>query len=216
MPSHNKLEWREFNETLKKYRELHKRRTTIELTNKKALFIARGAIRETFRPTKETIEESLFAMGNTADAPIAALIINKRRGVNRQPGLSGDFMRVAIDTLVKIRKSARTFLAAGWIPSVKKLGSLVGNKRGIPPNDPDANRIKNPKGSVMPARNVGFKTIATIINSASAKKTNSQDALDKHAVAGLQKAIDKERQSMVDNIKEEMLKAAKECGIKAH
>lgn len=212
----NKLDYREFNATLSQYRQFHKSRTAPELVNKKALYAARGAIRQTVRPSRDKIKESLMMNGSEVSIPIAALIINKQRKIAGKRGLSGPEMRGAITTLINQRVAHRAYLASGWIPSVKELAPLVPNKRGIPRNDPQASKIQHPKGSCKPARGSFIRSVAVIINSATAKKTTTDDPMDKFALPALQKALDSERASMEENIKEEMLKAAKRFGIKAH
>jgi len=237
MPNNFKLNYSEFNRTLNKYAEFHKRRTAVGIVNKKALYIARGAIRETFRPEPTVIGKSLMAAfyvigknmrkklkmrttysnkGAALSAPVAALLVNFLRGKKGEKGLQGPAMTKAIKSLIQHRITARAFLAAGWIPAVKALSPLVGSKKGMPDKDPQADKIKNPKGSVSVARESGLKTVATIINFAVSKFSTTKDPLGKYAQPALQRAINKETASMRENIEDEMRKAAKECGIKTN
>ena len=231
------LDFREFNSTLNKYQQLHKRRSAPNLVNKKALFIARRAIVETPRPEPTVIGRALSKIvytfsnkgrksfttrktfggnGQVLEAPIAALIINFIRGKRGQKGLFGEDMKAAVARIVKARTQARAFLAAGWIPAVKKLSPLVSGKQGAAPEDKDARRIPDPHGDCKPAKSSGNVTVAKIINSAVAHFTTTQDPLGKIALPALQKAIDYETASMKQNIEDEMRKAAKECGIKTN
>ena len=227
------LDYREFNRTLDKYKEFHKRRSAPAIVNKKALFIARRAILETKRPEASKIKSGIGQMvfdlvrtksgrskrvlkNNSNGAPIGALIVNFIRGKQGLPGLNGEDMKKAIQRLVTKRVGAIAFLASGWIPAVKKLSPLVRGKQGAAANDKDANKISNPKGSVQPAKEIGSKSVAKIINSAVSKFTTTGDPLGKIALPALQKAINYETASMQANIEEEMRKSAKDCGIKVH
>jgi hypothetical protein len=229
-----KLDYREFNSTLEKYRDFHRKRSVPQIVNKKALYIARGAIRETQRPDKATIQKSLgqrifdlvrtksgrsrrtLKAGNLS-APLAALIVNYRRGQKNEKGLYGGEMKKAINSLVTHAIRARAFLASGWIPAVKKLSPLVRGKGDMPPDDSDARKIKNPSGRAVPATNNSTYSVAQIINDNLSKftTTSKSEVFDK-AARGLQKAIDRERISMERHIEEEMRNAAHESGIKTN
>jgi len=229
-----KLDYSEFNETLEEYRRVHKKRTLPEIVNKKALFIARGAIRQTPRPeptvigralskiiytfkgARKTLTQRVTGSGKSF-APVAALLINFRRGKRGKPGLFGADMKAAIKSLIARSASARAFLASGWIPAVKRLTPLVRSRKGMPPDDSEAKQIKNPKGSVKPANVSGDICVATIVNQALSKftTTGKNEVFDKAAQA-LQKAIDKERASMEQDIENQMRDDAKSCGIKTN
>ena len=228
-----KLDTREFDATLRRYRELHRRRTVPEIVNKKALYIARGASQLTPKPSTDAIKKAigreLFGMEHTQSgrgkrvlnigkngAPVGALIINFLRGQKGLRGLYGAEMKDAINRLVGSRIRARAFLAAGWIPAIKKLSALVSNKSRIPKADRDAEKIKNPKGSVRPATRDGWKSVATIINEAVSHFTTTKDPLGKIAEPALIQAIENERRSMLVDIENQMRKDAHEVGIKTN
>lgn len=229
-----KLDFRKFNSTLDEYAKIHRNRTMPEIVNKKALFISRGAIRETNRPSKSDIQNGLgkvvydiartksgrgkrvLSLGKNS-APIAAMLINFRRGKMGKPGLFGDEMNQAIKRLVGKAQSARAFLASGWIPAVKKLSPLVRGKFGQPANDSEANKISNPHGDATAATSGGSESVAKILNDSLSKFTTTpKGEVYNKGVKGLQKAIDRETISMKENIEDEMRKAAHGIGIKTN
>lgn len=232
-----KLNYGEFNATLDKYVQFHRRRSAPSIVNKKALFIARGAIRETQRPSPTVIGKELSeivydfsgkrkkltsrttfgSFGQALSAPVAALLINFRRGKSGEKGLYGSEMKDAIQRLISRSNSARAFLASGWIQAVKKLSPLVRDKKNLPAEDNEAKKIGNRFGSARPATSGTEISVATIINDSLSRFTTTPKAeVWEKAARGLQKAIDKERISMEQNIKDEMQKAAKSLGIKSH
>ena len=233
-----KLNYTEFNPTLEKYRQFHRRRTAPEIVNKKTLYIARGAIREAARTSPASIKESIgrevFSLKRTKSGrtrrvlknstnpgneavPVGALIINYLRGKRGEKGLEGQAMKEAILHLVMRRTSAIAFLAAGWIPAVKKLSPLVSNKRGIPAEDSEAKKISKTYGSAKPATAGMAVSIARIINDSLSKfSTTGKGAVYNKAARALQKAISNESASMKEDIENNMRKAAKSCGIKTN
>ena len=206
------LDCRKFNEVLGRYALYHKNRTAPYIVNKKALYIVRGALRLTYRPTSSKIRQSLLSDARDAAAPIAALIINKQRGANQYPGLQGSAMKEAVDLLIKARISARAYLASGWVPAIKKLAEIVKSEKGGNVNE-SVYKFKYPKGDCIPAKGLSWNVIAKIINSSQSKVSTTDNPIIKIGEPALKEAIAKERESMLENIRDEMFKAAKINGI---
>jgi len=235
-----KINTREFDKTLKEYYQFHKRHTVPDIVNKKALYIARGAMRETYRPNKITIGKALsdlvYVFKNTkkgavkklatrktynafgaqsGEAPIAALIINFLRGKRGKKGLFGAEMKKAIKKLITKRQQAVAYLASGWIPAIKRLDPLVKRKSDAPAIDKDVRALKkSARGSGTAATEA--RPVAQIVSEAIASFSTTKDPLGKYGEPALQRAFDKETASMKQNIEDEMRKAARAHGIKTN
>src|SRR5205807_1063675 len=96
-------------------------------------------------------------------APLAALIINARRGAKGQPGLRGPAMEEAINAFVASRLRSIAFLKSGWIGAIKKMIPYA-DRRGGPRQDRTAKEYGQAKGDAKPSVNSGFKARATIEN----------------------------------------------------
>lgn len=217
-----KIRTTEFDRTLKEYRKYSKR-DLATIVNTKALFIARRAILETPKANKNQIARELGRMvksgknagklrlksGSQHDAPLAALIINKRRGPGR--GLYGSMMEEAIRQLLSARNRSIAFLKSGWIGAVRKL--LPFADRGGPRQDRVAKEYGQAKGDATPARdNSVWKTKATITNSADSTHDKT-GALIKYGGPALQRAFNAEEASMREYIERKLRESARQAGI---
>lgn len=203
------------------------------ICNTKAYFIARRACRETYRPEPTKIGRALSQLvydfsstgkrslktrtvygklGQQSLAPIAALLINWKRGKLGKKGLEGDAMSKAVKLFIAARTRARAFLASGWIPAIRKLAALA-ERSGAVAQDREASRIRNPKGSVVPAKE-GPHSMAKIISEAVSKHTTTPDPLDKYGRIALEKAIREETLTTQAYIEKKLLDSAKGLGIK--
>ncbi|MDD5351099.1 MAG: hypothetical protein PHQ12_12880 [Chthoniobacteraceae bacterium] len=218
----------EFDRVLRRYIELNKRDLP-DIVNRKAYEIAKVACALTHRTGKGQVARELGvrlrrvremnpltnrlhrvrrAYAATAgEAPLAALIINARRGSKGQPGLYGRAMERAIYRLTVIRDQSRAFIASGWVPAIATLGTLVGLQfRG-------AKKIGRAKGSAVPARPGSYKVMARITNAASAKRDH-KEALILYGEPALQSAFHQETRSMKDYIARKLGDSARSLGIK--
>ncbi len=213
-----------FNSVLDSYLAVTSR-TLSSALNTKAYYIARGAARVTDKVAVATIEAQLgkiisveriskkgtkynrkslqLTMGRDSRAPLAGLIINKRRGQAGEPGLQGRDMRDAIKRLLGARKKSVAFIASGWIPAIKTLARYAEKVGGAPSDLETGKQFGAKKGMADPAK-AGNKMIARIINSAMGKTANSRAAHAKHGSRGLQRAFDAETASMLQYLRDRL------------
>jgi hypothetical protein len=223
----------EFTATLQAYARIS-HRDAATICNTKAFYIARRACKLTYRPEPTKIGRALSemiydfsatgkrslktravygSMGQQKEAPIAALLINWKRGKLGKKGLEGDAMARAIKSFVAVRNRARAFLASGWIPAIKRLAALAERKGKAVAQDRDAARIRNPRGRVIPAVQ-GPRTAAKIISEATSRHTTTADPLDKYGRIALEKAIRDETITTLQYIEQKLRDSAKGLGIK--
>ena len=203
-----KIDTREFQATLLKYRQISKR-DELEIVNTKAYFIARRAVVETVKADKGKIR----AFFSGATQAIVGMIINKRRGERGEKGLYGDAMAEAQIAMRARRLRAIGFIKSGWIWAIKNLEPYVKSKRGAAREDKSVKAYGRPKGKGSPAR---FLARAIIANFAESKESTTNDPLGKFGEPGLQKAINYESASMVKYMEDKLRKSAQSVGIKTN
>lgn len=205
-------------------------RDTVVAVNTKGFYIARAATRETLKAGKEKIQNELgriISIQKTSkkgtkyyrkglvlthgaehpDAPLAALILNKRKGRHQEPGLYGRDMKWAIRHLIGARRRSNAFIASGWIDAIKALEPLA--DRGKRPEMASATEMKRygvPKGEAIPAI-VGSNIVCQIINNAIAKR-DKKDAIGKYGGDGLRAAFEHEAASMIQYLEQKLGPAA--------
>lgn len=206
-----KLDTKEFDATLKRYRRLS-RRDEVEIVNTKAYFIARRAVVETIKADKGKIK----AFFDRQTQKVVGMIINKRRGKQGKPGLYGDAMAEAQAMMKARRLRAVGFIKSGWIWCIKNLEGYVKSKRGAARKDSSVKTYGRPKGKAKPAHSSAFLVKAIIQNFAESKKSTTPEPLDKFGMPGLQKAVNFETASMKSYIEEKLRKSAHEAGIKTN
>lgn len=221
-----KINDREFQSTLRKY-ILASSREVPDICNTKSFFIARRAVIETPKADKQEIKTNLGSIkknkdgsrtmeltpsATNGDVPLAALIVNAKRGRRGLPGLYGSAMSEAIENMLGGRMRSVAFLKSAWLPAVRLLATLVKNKSGVARSDRTAREYGQPKGSAIPARE-GFRVKAIIINSASSA-SDKVGALHKYGGPALQRAFDYETRSMKQYIADKLAGAAKTAGIR--
>lgn len=233
-----RVDTREFDAAMKRYM-LTSKESIGEVVKRKAFFIARRAVVETPKADsklkRELLKQVVVAeklLGQRVrisksgkitkgrmitqkikGAPLAALIINARRGRTGEKGLYGGAMKEAVNQLVAARMKSIAFLKSGWIPAIKFLEKLVKKKAGAPRMDSRAAQVGRAKGSGK-VEGAGFHVKATIENAASAKRDKKQ-ALDKFGIPALQRAFDFETLSTWKKaIEREFKEAASAAGIK--
>lgn len=219
-----------FQATLEKYLKVTSR-TLQTAINTKAYYIARQAIWYTDKADVTRVKTGLGQVVSVnrltksgkkivkrrelvlrigkQDAPIAALIIQKRMaakgerspfyGKSRAAGRA--LMMRMIKQLLAARLKSIAFIKSGWLPAVKALAPFA-ERRGQPPIDTSAKQIGQAKGDARPALN-NFNPVAQIINLASARR-DGRGALVRVGSAGLARAYNGETASMVDYIDSHM------------
>lgn len=201
--------------------------------NTKAFFIARKAIWFTHKADSYRIKAQLgqfvsvnrinkkgkiskrrelnLVKGTQHDAPLAALIINARRGKAGQPGLYGKKMTGAIKEMLAARARSVAFLKAGWLPAVKILAPHA-DAKGQPPVDKGAKQIGRPKGTGSPARAV-IKMVAKIVNHATTRR-DTNGALLKWGARGLDRAFQDETRSIMQYLEDKIRKPTAQTNSK--
>lgn len=229
-----RINTREFDEALERYMEVT-RRSLADVLNKKALYIARGALRLTPMTEAGAIRSSLGQIirrknsitikpvkagavysnldRRQSEAPLAALIINARRGRNNIPGLYGPEMEAAIRQLIGARNRSRAFLKSGWIPAIRDLSPLVKDSFGMQGANGQPVQVGKPHGKAIPAH-PGLVVKAIIENTAS-EKHETHEALHKYGGPALQQAFNDEAASMQSEVNKRLYEAARKVGIKA-
>jgi hypothetical protein len=213
-----RVDTREFDQTIRRYREVSKR-DVVTIVNTKAFFIARRAVIETPKTDKSKIT-ALFRDGSGwrsglsgGTGAIVGRIINKRRGDRGEKGLYGRAMAEAVAMMKAARLRSVAFLKSGWLPAIKTLAGLA-EKRGAPRQDRSAKQYGAVKGRAQPAT-AGWFPKAVIDNLASARH-ETREALVRYGGPALQRAFDFETRSMLDYIERKLKAGAKACGIKTH
>jgi hypothetical protein len=202
-------------------------RTAVDALNTKAYFIARKALWYTEKAKPSNIQGTLGRLVTTRhttrsgrtvnrrgleltaardhDAPLAALIINKRRGLAHKPGLSGRAMDAAIRELIQSRLRSIAFLKSGWLTAIRLLANFVPSKQGEPVVDTAARQYGNPKGEAQAAVHGQTLAVAIIINGAIARH-DKKDALTTFGARALDLAFYDETQSMLQYIEDKLKK----------
>jgi hypothetical protein len=146
-------------------------RDLAEIVNKRALNVAFRAMRLTpkadryriaaevgeigrvLRVTKKgrlmRTSKRIYATRKGHSAPLAALIINKRRERAGLPGLQGKEMEAAIKRMVGARQRSAGFHKSGFIQPVRRLALATRNPVRVPFSE--ARQVGKPKGSAIPA-----------------------------------------------------------------
>lgn len=220
----------EFDETLNRYRGFSKRDPK-KICDTKAFFIARRWVLEIPKADKGRIQGDLgkfikatkrrsasmslrtvkrySRFGLEVQAPLVALIINKRRGKGR--GLYGAAMAAAAKALLAGRLRSIAFLKSSILPAIRALLPYA-DTRGAPRADKSPVQIGAEKGFGIPAAE-SWQTKATIGSTASTKRDKKQ-ALFKYGEPALQRAFDAETQSMLDYMERKLRETAAKAGVK--
>ena len=219
---------RKFDELLTLYARWSKR-THKQIVDTKAYYIARKAVWFTVKADSFTMKSQLggfimvsrltkkgktvrhrdlqLVMGTKVNAPLAALIINKRRGRSGYPGLYGRDMARAVRNLLAARFRSIAFLKSGWIPAIQILAPLA-DKQGQPPIDPAGKQIGLPKGDAVPGIE-GEVTSAEIWNTAGSARHDIHGALAHYGGEGLRIAMADEEASTAEYVERKMMEDAR-------
>jgi hypothetical protein len=229
-----KWDQRRFDRTFKQYMRFTSRSGVVAI-NTKAYYIARKAVWFTHKadrgkiasvlgevitvpkPTKTgrviTRKRVVLVKASKYSAPLAAVIINKRRGkksAGGKGGLYGTDMARAIRDMLAARMRSIAYIKSGWLAAIRTLQKLA-DRRGEPTIDESAEKIGKPKGQAIPAvvQSSGM-AVATIINETWTKHDPNGAAMFKYGASGLQKAFNDEAGSMSQYIKDKLKDAEKE------
>lgn len=146
--------------------------------------------------------ELRLASGSKIDAPLAALIINRRLGEKGLPGLYGRAMEAAIRDLLARRMSSIAFLKSGWLAAIQVLGHQPGvSGGGAPPIDPASKMRSGGMGYAVPAKS-GWQMAAEIINTAVSK--TDRGLFEKLGYDALQRAVDDEAASFDQYVRDKL------------
>jgi hypothetical protein len=197
------VDTKDFDAAMKKYMEFTKK-SIPEIVNTKALYVARAAVSLTATVDKTKIEAELKAQARNGKGPLAAIVVNAQRGRKGEKGLFGAKMAAAVNKLIRIRKRGANFLRAGWIPAIKALSPFVKQKGGAA-SIKGVKAFGAPKGGALVAKpSPIWSCKAEIWNSVSGgkdKQPSNAPRVTRLIVDGLQKAINKEKDSILAYIK---------------
>ena len=218
-----KVDFRNFNAAFKRYMKATSR-TLTEVVNKKAGLIAVQALNNTKRADRSSIENTLGSIvtttrqtrkgrtvkskklslvkSNSSNAPLAALIVNKRRAAKGLPGLEGAQMAQAIRKLLGGKFRSIGFLASGWIQAIKRIQAAAGSL-GLGYNR-SVRQYGESKGGAIPAKE-SLNPIATIFNEIDAHANPRAAEVIRR---GVQQALNKEAASMDAYVEKKMSKDA--------
>lgn len=129
------------------------------------------------------------------DAPLLALIINKRRGQKGLPGLYGPAMTKALIKTLGFRLRSIGFEASGWIPGLRIILAKV-KGAFIIARLSTARVYKTNKGGATPANDSSWYPKAEVFNTVK--------EIDKVGSRALQRAIDDEAKDLAKHIDEKL------------
>jgi hypothetical protein len=159
---------------------------------------------------------SFHGQARDYQAPLLAVIINARRGEGK--GLYGSEMLQEMNKAFNARMASLGFIASGFVPAIKKLEPLSRYARAAPPEDTSVKVVGKPKGGAEPAISVTITGAATAgkieakiwtsIGGEGPRGDKILAAVMEHARAGIEAAVEFERQSMEQHILDKMDKDA--------
>jgi len=141
------------------------------------------------------------------EAPLAALIINARKGEGK--GLYGPAMREAVQKMVMARYVSIAYIASCWIPAIQTLAEVATIRAPNARDDKGAVQIGQVKGRAEVAK-PGGDIFEGLIENEGWTKRDKKGAFEKYGAAGLQLAIDSEYRDNLDQIAKLMQPAADE------
>lgn len=204
---------RDFNRTLNEYRKFNKRQPA-EIVNAKLYFVSLNALNATLKTPKPQIATELNATSRTnPKRTLGELIVfkqlHKNKKMPKKTKTLVNNMAKWVEKLIKGRQNRVGFLAAGWIPAIKKLdfwnrrGDLSFTKKFAPKKDSSVKQYGSDKGDVQPAKENRESVIGTIFNFIGQGKQAST-TVTKKLQEGLSKAIRREMASMRQYIQQKM------------
>lgn len=208
-----------FRQTFREYMKFSKRdiRTALDT---KAFYIMRGAVRNTMSPSKEKILSELADTDTSKKypgAPLGAIIINSRRGRQGLKGLYGRAMDSALMSLIKSRWRSRRFIAAGWLPGIRKMDAYAENKGRAPRRDSSVKQFGRDKGGATPASTLTESAVArAVIFNAANTNRDVKGALDTYGMPGFVQSWNDEIDSMKQYMLDKLQKRANAISTRTH
>lgn len=160
-----------------------------EDVNQTSYSICISAVALTKRATKSSIRSYLNRASRiNPTAPIAAILVNWRRGLKGQKGLFGENMKAEVDEFIRKQADSINFLRAGWLSAVAVLARSIRKSPGK-----NAIRFLSRFGTHggATASKPGNNPTAYFWNQAFARHTSTQNGV-KFAEEGLQKSVTQE------------------------
>lgn len=208
-----------FSSTLAEYMKLTKK-DHAEIMNTKGFFISRAASRNTVRADPAKMEKELGVAGYKvklrqvgpdkgmphfskktgklkwirqygAGAPLAALIVNARKGRAGKPGLFGTKMKRAVEKVIGKRRRSMGTLKAGWLGAIRGLGSAIGQSSRVE----GASSVIKGRGKAIAAR-PGQSVKAEIFYDVNSFDQRHVQYIDKLVADALEEAFRHELASM--------------------
>jgi hypothetical protein len=207
---------------LQKWREYVKvtSRALPQAVNDKLFMVARQALWHTEKADAKDIQKTLgkvtymgtkggrrryrhkLAKASRHDAPLIALIINKRQGQKNEKGLFGSEMRAKIQQVIGARMNSIAYIKSGWLPAIQALAQVSTIKAPNVRDDKAARQIGKPKGSATIAK--AGDIIQGLIKNEAYSTRDTKGAFMKYGSAGLQRGFDGEAKEMDVYIRRKM------------
>lgn len=235
--SENNWDQSRFDATLKDYLLAHESKVWPTLINKKGYYVALAAIAETPKVAAGTIETAMDAQvtarrkdGTTGEVSRVFALAAKKASINwtssarfqkavtRQAfGRGGSELELKAwraeigaraGSIRGGRKSAAGFIRLGWVYTLKALGPSTGLSYFAGQKEAGAKpRGSTPKGYAVPARQGSLQVV--IQNSAQAQ-SETHGGFKRLGEPALQRAMEKESQSMAEHLSQGMEPGIKE------
>jgi hypothetical protein len=238
-----KLDYRQFNAAAKALKATSKR-TAVDFINGQAFRVATLALKETKAADDRRIEYQLGAVGRSFsfktltrgkskgemrtkkgqyvlanEDTLAHRILITRKKMTGSFGIKGETLNDKAINLIKSRIAGSHFIRAGWIPSIRKLSSVIKKKplksggivQGVKKRGVD-------KGFAIPASlSAGDKAMATIVNTSMNALTKPPEGHGnplKYAQEGLQRALDLTAKDMMQELERRLKPDFKKASAK--
>jgi hypothetical protein len=203
-----KVNTRDFDRAFAEYKKNCSREIS-EAVVTKAYYIARNAVNTTSTADGEKIKAELLTHSQVnPDAPLAAILVNTKRGKDGKKGLQGEAMKTAMEKFIRARERSKNWLRSGWIAAIKEIEPYVKSKGSAPNYDKKVKVKGAPKGGAKVGSLQSWRPFAKIWNSVYGnKKPGSEAKVTPILEEGLQKAVDKETASMIQYIEKKLQKA---------
>jgi len=202
------------------------RHTLPEVLNKKALYLARGALQFTPRASRAAIEalgivayriasktgrrlKKAKAIYNVTDSRARHILLAAWRKRGELSGKSEADIQAGVKKLIAARLRSIAFLASGWIPAIRAMA----RKTGEAATTLDARQFGRPKGRGVPASD-GWDPVAVIENNVT--PTDEHGAVKEVPAmrAALEQAFAKELASMQQFVIDRMQQDANKVNAK--
>lgn len=184
-------------------------RSCVDFTNGQALKVSIEAVRNTKKANREAIRAELSAV--TKGASFAQKILGARFRKTGKWGVPGQTTAQRVRNLIASRARSAGFIASGWIPSRRKLFSVVRQKPpGAGVSFAGARQYGKEKGYAVPAAIGGLRLpiVAHIANQALVDSPRLPPATGgdpmPEAKAGLQTALNIAAKDMIETLRKRL------------